>query len=70
MGRRKLETTGPNPRNISVRWRDDYHMAYLRLGGSSWLRDVVGREIERHGGAHLIPRRSERDQTAREGSAQ
>lgn len=49
--------TGTKPRNllrktpaapgISVRWTEAHHIAYLRLGGSKWLRKTVEAEMKK-----------------------
>ena len=41
MARPKLQDTGDGPRTVSVRWTDDLHLKFLRLGGSRWLRKAV-----------------------------
>ena len=50
MPRAKSELTGRNPVALSVRWSDRMHIAYLRLGGSGWLRAQVQRELDAVGG--------------------
>lgn len=51
MSQPKSELTGIRPRQIvkktadtpgvNVRWTEAHHIAFLRLGGSKWLRDAV-----------------------------
>ena len=50
MPRAKSELTGRNPKTLSVRWGARMHIAYLRLGGSAWLRAQVQRELDKAGG--------------------
>ena len=57
MPRPKSDITGLRPKTLSVRWTEDQHVAYLRLGGSSWLRAAVDAEIKKHGSAGAIPRK-------------
>lgn len=52
MPRPKSEITGSKPRQlvrgyasgVNVRWTEQHHITFLRLGGSKWLRQ----EIEKH----------------------
>jgi len=36
-------------KTISVRWSQDDHIAFLRLGGSRWLRELVQKLREQKG---------------------
>lgn len=60
MPRAVSELTGSNPR-LCIRVTEEQHTAYLRLGGSRWLREVLNREIESAGGVSLIERRVYRE---------
>lgn len=54
--RPQSELTGNRPRQvlkksqdapgISIRWTERHHIAYLRLGGSKWLREQVEKEMQ------------------------
>ena len=54
--RPKSAITGQSPRSlvaktkeapgVSIRWTEEHHIAYLRLGGSKWLREMVEKEIQ------------------------
>lgn len=70
MPRPKSELTGKAPKKLSVRLSEEQHLAYLRLGGSGWLREAVNRELERAGGkASQISARSTRELPPRAGSS-
>lgn len=54
--RPKSELTGQRPRQViqkaentsgvSVRWTQEHHIMYLRLGGSKWLREQVEKHMK------------------------
>lgn len=58
MPRPKSELTGVRPRvvvagqdgrsKVSVRWTNEHHIAYLKLGGSRWLRAEVEKHMEKN----------------------
>jgi len=45
MPRPKSNLTGGRPRSISVRWTDEQHVQFLRLGGSDWLRNQINAHL-------------------------
>lgn len=57
--RPKSEITGQRPRNlitktkgapgVSARWTEAHHIAFLKLGGSKWLREMVEKEMSKDG---------------------
>lgn len=70
MPRPKSNITGLRPKNLSVRWTEEHHLAYLRLGGSGWLRQVIEAELARVGGrASQLASRTKREPARRAGSS-
>lgn len=71
MPRPKSELTGKAPKKLSVRLSEEQHLAYLRLGGSGWLRQAIEAELARVGGrASQLASRTRREPPRREGNPQ
>ena len=48
MSRPTSELTGMKPRSLVARLTERQKIAFLRLGGSKWLRQVLQQEVEKH----------------------
>ena len=48
MPRPTSELTGMKPRALVARLTERQKIAFLRLGGSTWLRQVLQQEVEKH----------------------
>lgn len=48
MPRAKSELTGMKPRCLVARLTERQKIAFLRLGGSKWLRALLQQEVDKH----------------------
>ena len=48
MPREQSELTGMKPRALVARLTERQKIAFLRLGGSKWIRAILQQEVEKH----------------------
>ena len=48
MPREQSELTGMKPRALVARLTERQKIAFLRLGGSKWIRAILQEEVEKH----------------------